>query len=384
MTLIRIVFVDDESSVLHAMRRTLHGMRDSWNMEFLSSSLLALESLAKTPADVIVTDMRMPGMDGWELLAEVKRLYPQTVRLVLSGYAEAGAIMRLIGSAHQYIAKPGESAALKAAIAQTQLMRTLLSDEKLALLVGEVSLLPVFPRSVEEISECLRRPNATVADAARIISRDVAMTANVMKLVNSAFFGARRQVTNVERAVAYLGFDTLSSLVLGHGLFRDAGSGALERVWRHSLDTAMAARAIALAEGLPQNRVDEAFLTGMLHDVGRVVFATRPPGEAISDPEIDRHHAEVGAYLLGLWGFPSHIVAAVALHDTPSLRADKGFDLTMLVHLANRLALRHPGETPTPGDCGIEPGSLEELNALDRWPRWVAAAASSRSEEQRS
>src|SRR5580704_2711898 len=141
----RIVFVDDELNILQAMGRSFHGMRNEWNMEFLSSGAAALESLAKAPANVIVSDMRMPGMDGWELLAEVKRLYPQTVRLVLSGYAEAGAIMRLVGSAHQYIAKPGESEALKAAIAQTQMMRGLLSDESLARIVGEVSLLPSLP-----------------------------------------------------------------------------------------------------------------------------------------------------------------------------------------------------------------------------------------------
>jgi DNA-binding NarL/FixJ family response regulator len=141
---IRVVFVDDEVNVLNAMRRTMRCMKDEWNMEFLSSGPAALASLAKTPADVIVTDMRMSGMDGWEVLAEVKRLYPQTVRLVLSGYAEPGAIMRLVGSAHQYMAKPGDSDALKAAIAQTQLMRTVLSNESLALLAGEVRALPMW------------------------------------------------------------------------------------------------------------------------------------------------------------------------------------------------------------------------------------------------
>src|SRR5580692_536743 len=114
--MIRIVFVDDEVNVLEAMQRTMRPMRTEWGMEFVSSGSAALESLAKNPADVIVSDMRMPEMDGWQLLAEVKRLYPQTVRLVLSGHADPGAIMRLVGSAHQYISKPGETATLKAAI----------------------------------------------------------------------------------------------------------------------------------------------------------------------------------------------------------------------------------------------------------------------------
>jgi DNA-binding NtrC family response regulator len=129
--MIRIVFVDDETNVLQAMRRTLHGMRTEWSMEFAASGTAALETLAKSPADVIVSDMRMPGMDGWQLLAEVKNLYPQTVRLILSGHADPISIMRSIGVAHQYLAKPCESATLKAAIAQTQVLRNLLSSERL-------------------------------------------------------------------------------------------------------------------------------------------------------------------------------------------------------------------------------------------------------------
>jgi HD-like signal output (HDOD) protein/CheY-like chemotaxis protein len=377
--MMRIVFVDDDVNVLHALRRTMHSMRSEWAMEYVTSGPEALQSLAKTPAEVLVSDMRMPGMDGWQLLAEVKTLHPQTVRLVLSGYADSGSIMRLVGTAHQYIAKPGESMLLKTAIAQTQLMRGLLANDELAFLVGNVGTLPSFPKAFQEISSCLRQPNATVTDAARIISRDVAMTANIMKLVNSAFFGARRQVASVDRAVAFLGLDTLTALVLGHGLFQSTGSNGMEALWQHSFKTAMAARAIALHEKLPAHRAEEAFLIGMLHDVGRVVFATRTgkaSAPATSDgaaEQIEKHHADVGGYLLGLWGFPSQVVAAVALHHTPSRRADAGLDSTVLVHIADRLAQRQ-GESPLdPKALGIEPGLLESLGLTDRLPQWSAA-----------
>jgi HD-like signal output (HDOD) protein/CheY-like chemotaxis protein len=395
--MMRIVFVDDEVNVLHAMRRALHCMRSDWDMEFVSSGPEALESLARSQADVIVSDMRMPGMDGWQLLEKVKALYPQTVRLVLSGYAEPGAIMRLVGTAHQYIAKPGESATLKAAIAQTLFMRRLLDSDELALLVGHVSSLPSVPAAFHDISSCLRRPSATVADAARIIARDVAMTANVMKLVNSAFFGVRRQVTSVDRAVAYLGLDTLTALVLGHGLFQSGAWSGTEALWEHSLRTASAARAIALHEQLPVMRTEEAFLTGMLHDVGRVVYATRgelsgssPPGltaEQLAkiDNMPDEQHVRVGAYLLALWGFPSHIVAAVALHDTPSRRADPGLDLTVLVHVADRMVNAGDNHSPNPEMLAIEPGLLDGLGLRDHLTQWwtaVNALSDERGEPQ--
>jgi len=392
--MIRIMFVDDDLNVLEAMQRAMRPMRHEWSMEFVSSGAEALERFAKTVADVIVTDMCMPGMDGWQLLAEVKTLYPQTVRLVLSGHADPGAIMRLVGTAHQYIAKPGETATLKAAIAQTQLLKRLLSSDRLAALVGSVGTLPSCPRAFQEISACLRQPNASAADAARIIGRDAAMTANLMKLVNSAFFGSRRPISSVERALAYLGLDTVAALALGHSLFQNGGSSPpggvnLENLWKHSLQTAMAARAIALVEKLPTARAEEAFLAGMLHDIGRVVYATRSiarPGQPASSNEdtveqVDRHHAEVGAYLLGLWGFPSHIVAAVALHHTPVLRADSDFDLTVLINIADHLSHADGAKSLEAAELGIEPGLLEGLGLSNHLPQWLAALAVLDSEQ---
>ena len=380
---IRILFVDDEADVLQGIRRTLRELRHEWSMEFATSGAAALEELAKTPADVIVSDMRMPGMDGWELLGEVKKLYPQTVRLVLSGHAEALSIMRSVGTAHQYLAKPCESATLKAAISQTYRLRELLSSERLAQLVGRVDTLPSAPKAFQEILECLQRPNASVGDAAKIIARDVAMTANVIKLVNSAFFGSRQPVSTADRAVAYLGLDTLGALVLGHGVFKSGKTTgvegfSLERLWQHSLDAAAAARTVALSQKLPKAKADEAFLAAMLHDVGKVVFATRlaagSDGLAASAEDafaqMEAHHAEVGAYLLGLWGFPNLIVEAVAFHESPSKAMTEGLSLPALLHIADRLV--HQRNAQNPADIReLEPGLLDALGLADRWPVWM-------------
>lgn len=382
--MIRILFVDDEADVLQGIRRTLRELRHEWSMEFAASGAAALEELAKTPADVIVSDMRMPGMDGWELLGEVKKLYPQTVRLVLSGHAEALSIMRSVGTAHQYLAKPCESATLKAAIYQTYRLRELLSSERLAQLVGRVDTLPSAPKAFQEILACLQQPNASVADAGKIIGRDVAMTANVIKLVNSAFFGSRKPVSTADRAVAYLGLDTLGALVLGHGVFKSGVTTgvegfSLERLWQHSLDAAAAARMVALSQKLPQAKADEAFLGGMLHDVGKVVFATRlaagPDGPAASTEDaltqMEAHHAEVGAYLLGLWGFPNSIVEAVAFHESPGMVMAEGLSLPALLHIADRLVhQRNPQSSAAVRE--LEPGLLEALGLADRWPVWLA------------
>ena len=385
--MIRIVFVDDDANVLAAIRRTMHSMRAEWSMEFASGAAAALESLAKLPADVIVSDMRMPGMDGWQLLAEVKRLYPQTVRLILSGQADSSSIMRSIGVAQQYLAKPCESTSLKAAIAQTQVLKNLLSCDRLAELVGHVGTLPSTPVAFQEILTCLQQPSPSLAEAASIIGRDAAMTANVMKLVNSAFFGARQTITSVDRAVTYLGLDTLGALAVGHSVFNGGAPNriagfSLARLWEHSLQTAIAARTIARHEKQTAARADEAFLAGVLHDVGKVVYATRPataPDPAASDgvilAQMEAHHAEVGAYLLGLWGFPNPIVGAVALHHTPNLGSGEGLSLAGLVHVADRLVHHRDDEGSGGSDLGLAAGLLEGLGLVDHVPQWTAALA---------
>jgi HD-like signal output (HDOD) protein len=382
--MIRILFVDDEADILQGMRRTLREMRHEWQMEFASSGPAALEELARMPADVIVSDMRMPGMDGWELLAEVRKRHPQTVRLVLSGHADARSIMRAVGTAHQYLAKPCDSEALRAAISQTFTLRQLLSSERLAQIVGHVDMLPSAPRAFQEILACLQRPTASVAEAAKIIARDVAMTANVIKMVNSAFFGSRHPVSTADRAVAYLGLDTLGALVLGHGIFKSGvatgiAGFSLERLWQHSWDVAAAARVVALCEGLPKAKADEAFLGGMLHDVGKVVFATRlaatdEPSPSVEDAtdHMQAHHAEVGAYLLGLWGFPNPIVEAVAFHEAPRQIAGERLCLSSLIHIADRLVRERSAPSGSASARVLEPGLLEKLGLADHWPDWRA------------
>jgi HD-like signal output (HDOD) protein len=383
----RILFVDDELNILQAMRRSFHSMREEWDMEFAPSAAAALESLAKAPADVIVSDMRMPGMDGWQLLAEVKKLYPQTVRLVLSGHADPSSVMRAVGTAQLYLAKPCESGALKAAIVQTQMLRQLLSSDRLALLVGEVGNLPSAPTAFQEILACLQDPAASLADAAQIIGRDVAMTANIMKLVNSAFFGSRRPITTADRAVAYLGMDTLGALVLGHSVFQSGvatgiAGFSLEKLWQHSLQTGAAARAIAFSENFSAAKADEAFLAGVLHDVGKVVFATK--AAALSNDthaadvvaQMEAHHAEVGGYLLGLWGFPNSIVEAVAFHHTPSLASENGLNLAGIVHIADRLVHLRSENRSGSTDTGLQAGFLEGVGLDHCLPKWSIAVES--------
>lgn len=386
MSMIRILFVDDETRILDGVRRSMYCMRDEWQMRFAGSGADALQQLAAEPADVVVSDMRMPGMDGSQLLSEVMRLYPGAVRIILSGQAEPESILRASRTAHQYLSKPCDAPTLKAAIVRTASLKTLLASDRLAAIVGSVDALPSPPKAYQALLTCLRNPASKISMVADIIRRDVAMTAKVIKLANSGFFCIRDPVQTVERAIALVGIEAISTLVLGQELFDMTSPVAipgfdLERLGRHSFETAAWARAVALHENLSSNLADTAFLGGVLHDLGRLVFATRTAPAMLPTraewlreitAQMEAHHAEVGGYLLGLWGFPDSIVEAIVWHHTPSRCGESRLGLCGLLHIGDQLAHERDPYRCEPRSPTLEPGYLEALGLADRWSSWQA------------
>lgn len=395
----RILFVDDEPNIRDGMRRMLRTMRDEWDMEFVESgdaALLAIEEWRKAekPFDVVVSDMRMPGMDGADLLARVKEISPDCVRLILSGHSDTASIMKTVGTAHQYLNKPCDPELLKRTIKRAFALRLLLRDETLQKVVGQIASLPSLPAVYQEVMACLQRPNASLGDVAKVISKDVGMTATLLKLVSSAFFGLSRPVSTVERAVSFLGLDTLMTLALAQGIFKsaptmDVAGFSLEALWQHSLQTAGAARIIAAQEGLDQSSLDDAFLAGMLHDIGKLVLAQSMPEAyaeivqrtgtgfaANAEQEVLlTTHADVGAYLLGLWGLTDAVVEAVAFHEHPGSAPSGALALPAIIHAADRLA-RFPDQAdPDSEQLQLDRQCLDEFGMRERWPVWQSVWA---------
>ena len=372
--MIQIVFVDDEARILDGIRRSMYCMRDEWEMRFAVSGPDALKQLESKPADVVVSDMRMPGMDGSELLSEVKRLHPGIVRFVLSGQAEAESVIRVTRSAHRYLSKPCDATTLKTAITRALDLRAVLNSTHLAAIVGSVDALPTPPKRYQELLDCLRNPEANIAGIVEILRHDIAMTAKIVTLANSGFFGNREPVQTVDRAVSFIGVEAISTLVLGQELFDAKNTIALpgfdlEQLGRHSFQTAAWARAVALHEGFSRSAAARVFLAGVLHDVGRLVFAIRSPPVETNGREqwrvenarqMESHHAAVGAYLLGLWGFPEPIVEALVWHHSPSKCGETTLGLCGLVHIGDQLA--HGNE--------IELEYLVSLGLVQRASEW--------------
>jgi HD-like signal output (HDOD) protein len=381
--MIKILFVDDERNVLDGLCRSMRSMRHEWDMRFASSGEDALVELTRCPADVIVSDMRMPGLDGAQLLKEVKRLYPGTIRFILSGHAEPSAILQAAVTAHQYLAKPCDTGVLKSAIGRARLLKELLSDARIAAWAGASEALPSLPAAYQRIVACLQDSEASISDVATVVAEDLSVSTVLLKLANSAFFGSGQAIRSAERAVSFLGIDNVATLVLASGVFKAplASNCApnIAELWQHSLRTASIARTLALHEKWSSARADDAFLAGMLHDLGHLVIATSAPcGEIPYGVEID--HAQAGAYLVGLWGFPDNLIEAIAFHHCPSRTGTLGLSLPLLLHAANLLAHGDviTGAAAAGGmdkECFAAPGMLE------RWQQWQACISPAAQEK---
>ena len=335
----RILFVDDDRLTLLGLQRLLRPMRGEWEMTFVDSGAKGLEEAAAAPYDVVVADLSMPAMNGVEFLDRIMLTHPTSIRIVLTGEADPNLLLKVEGAAHQFLAKPCDLAVLSSVIQAARLANGRFRSDRVLDLVGGIKSLPAMPELYQEIVALAERESTTVEDLGGVVQRDPGMTANLLKLVNSAYFGLRQRVTHPAEAVAFLGVDTLKSLALVHGVFRQvpafpAGFDGAQ-LWQHSLEVAGLARAIARAEGAGSGAESAAFTGGLLHDVGLTILASALPEDyrriqailqvepvevAVAETRVlGVHHAEVGAHLLGLWGLPAPVVEAVARHHYPPM-----------------------------------------------------------------
>jgi len=333
-------------------------MRNEWDMAFATGGLAALDLMAQDDFDVIVSDMRMPEMDGAELLTAVKETYPRTVRIILSGHAEREMILRTVRPAHQYLSKPCDAETIKTTIRRACALRDVLNQESLKAVTCRLESLPCVPSLYNKVMEELQRPDCSIDRVGCIIATDVAMTAKILQLTNSAFFGMRRRFSEVTKAVVFLGLDTVKSLVFTLGVFEQFDSAKMEvlnieNLMNHSLRTSALCKRIAAMEGAERASIEESFTGALLHDIGKLVLADNLPDiyreisemsrvEEIPVYEAEKRilnatHAEVGGYLLGLWGLSDNIVEAVAFHHHPSKHSSSRFEPLIAVHVADAI-----------------------------------------------
>ncbi len=352
----RVLFVDDEPGALRELEGQLRARKVTWQSAFALGGERALEEVRQRTFDVVVTDMRMPGLDGDAVLQVVKNDHPGTTRIVLAGRSDRGAVTRSLGVAQIVLAKPCPIDDVIGAVERARRQREILGEERLVRMVGKVNRLPSPPKSYWALTHALDDPESTVAGVVRIIESDPSMAAKLLQIANSAYFGSGRRISSIEPAVVLLGLDLVRTLALAAHVFQ-LGDGlpgsvaaALGRVRDHSFMVARVAR--VLANGA--ERGEELFTSGLLHDIGHVVVAVTQPeafiaveaarraGKRSGESErriVGATHADIGAYLLGLWWLPSGIVEDVRYLDEP-LRADPSrWETLAVLHAADRLAV---------------------------------------------
>jgi HD-like signal output (HDOD) protein len=393
--LTRILFVDDEAKILEGLQHMLRPQRQFWDMEFAPGAHAALRMLEAAPFDVVVSDMRMPGTDGATLLKVVREKYPNILRIILSAPSESEAAFYAVPVAHQFLLKPCDQEALRNAIDRASRLNEVLNSKMLASVVGSIQQLPSLPKMCLDLQQALADPDVTVGRIAGIVESDTAMSAKVLQLANSAFCGAVNRVSDVRMAIGYLGINILQSLVLSAEMFRifrpeqPIPGFSLEANQAHSQLTARITKDVAGSGIVP----GVSLIAGLLHDVGKLVLAEATPkhfANAIKRAQEEKRplyeveeeltgvsHAEVGAYLLSLWGIPYLIIEAVAHHHHPERVHHEKMDLLSGVYFANWLAHEQSGINPDASDIPnppLDPDIVAQLSAEDKIPEWRAAA----------
>ena len=382
-----VLFVDDEKQILRGLERMLDAAEEEWDAEFASCGEEALERLrANTDIDTVVTDMKMPGMNGGQLLAIISQKFPHVVRIVLSGEADKEAVFRAVNPMHQYLSKPCDANKLKETIKRATVLKKILNSQSLMQVIGSISALPSVPKIYKMVINELENEESSTAAIGEIIARDAAMTAKILQLANSAVFGLRSTVHTAAQAVTMLGVEAIKSLVLSFGIFREfenVSGFSIDSFMDHSLKVGGIARLIAISEALDKESINIAFTSGMLHDIGKLALL-RADADAfqrciqnaraknLSSWQAEREifgsdHAQVGAHMLFIWGLPQSIIEAVALHHNPEQAGEKVFSAITAVASANELC--HKSDENADRKQRFE-DYLSDIGCLERLGAW--------------
>jgi HD-like signal output (HDOD) protein/ActR/RegA family two-component response regulator len=401
----RILFVEDNALLRQMYLMMMEGEGDAWEALSAADAREALKLMEQYPFEVVVSDMRMPGMDGIELMGVVRQLYPRSSRIILSGLSDQAEIARSLDSTHQFLAKPFDVKALKATLSRLGRLDAYLKDPRLQSLVGQMRVLPSFPSVYHEIMKELGSEDPSIERLAQIIAEDPSMTAKLLQIANSAAGGRATKTSSPFEAVQFVGMSAVRSLALSAHIFRSfehlrLKEFSLSHLWDHTLRSGFIAQTIMQLEHAEPADIEEAHIAGMLHDLGKLMLADSMPDlfqkslalaaeQKLSTEKAEfaifgADHSGVAAYLLSLWGLPVTIVEAVAFHHAPSSSEHPQFSALTAVHVAD--VLEHQMETE-PAPCplpALDQAYLATVGVQDRIEQWRTAVVEEFASESES
>ena len=277
------------------------------------------------------------------------------------------------------------------------------TEKQIKLVINRIHNLPTPPMVFTQVNKVLNNPNTSAYQIGAIISEDPALTAKVLKLTNSAFYGLPKTVTNVKQAIVILGLDVVRSLVLSASVFEtfskhgNIDKDYLDNFWRHSLSVGFMSRIISRTKNFPSFlEAEEAFSAGLLHDIGKIIIFTHLPDEFKKIREATKEspdedlcstenqvlgfdHGLVGSYLARKWNLPDNLASAIQYHHRPEDDPNENFT-THIIHLSDYLSKKSEVEELASSDegpmqycspaawekLGVEPDQEEQLIQLLR------------------
>jgi len=393
-----IIFVDDEGHVLDALRRILRSKRDVWNTVFLEGGQAALDYMASNRVDAVVSDMRMPVVDGASVMAEAAYRHPNSVRIILSGHSDQDMLLRAIGSAHQFLPKPCDPDHLIDMLHRLMNLRCNLDSESVRHLTDSLRSLPSPSKTFIALMAEIDSPSSSATSVGKIVESDLGLTAQILRLSNSPCFSMPNRISTCKQAVQLLGLETVKALATLAEFHKIADrkpelQNVVARLAERSLSIGTAAARIARIEKLPVEIREAASTAGILCHVGTLVLQVNDSknfNAAMEDVEKGRSdlqeaeanrfgasHAQLGGRLVGLWDFPSNIVEAVCFHHDPSATltpdASRSVDVLACVHAAQFLVqiMDRPDMTPEEmAKKGLDVDYLTAIGCFERIEAW--------------
>ena len=387
---ILFVFANEDQSVLDGIVGILNRRQQEWDILTASSGAEAMSCFELGTIDVIVTDVALPGTSGLDLLRQVEVKSPGTVRFVLSTTTDYRLAINALGVAHRSISKPCDPEQLRQFLTTSLGLRELLANKELHSKIAATGTLPSPPELYTSLMTELQSDDLSMKRVGDLIARDIAMSAKILQMVNSAFFGLSRRVENVSMAVNLLGADVIKALVLTAGAFSQFEVNrlpgiSLESIYSHSVIVGGMARKVAETIGLHRQQCDDAMMAGMLHDIGKLVMlchfreelaTSLSKAKEKSIPLVDAEkqtlrvtHADIGAHLLSLWGLPDAILEAVAMHHDPLRMPCPAKTALTAVHIANALAHETANPNLAENNPGLNQEYLKQTFVLNDLPR---------------
>lgn len=364
-----VVFVDDEEAILAALRSLFR--RAGYSTHAFTHPPDALEFIGRVPADVIISDLRMPVMSGIEFLNHASGINPQAVRIMLSGYEDKGVVLSALSKslAQHYVLKPWEDTALRELVQHALDQLAGIRKNRLGEILGTVSTLPSPPRFHARVHEVLARDGSSVTEIAHEIEKSPPIVAKILRVANSVYYGSRKSISSVHDAVFFIGTEYVAGLVAAIEVFhgftcvaRPEFAGEIESLWNAAISRSSIAKRIA-ERWHGCEAPETVYVTSLLQDIGQaallcfdpdryVDYRKRCPGTISMDGSAEgvffgSTHDVIGTALLEYWNFPPAIVAGVSLHH----KRTGGQAMPQILQLADIL---QRGDAACPHDPAVD------------------------------